>query len=120
MKQRKLASLLAVTLSLELMVSPLIPIAHAEEANPKKTADGPAADKANTGTKAANIVNSTAEAVGVTIGALGSIYNEVRPLITGNQMSPQMAGDMQKLQEQQTPTADKYFNSQKLMLIIWP
>lgn len=109
MNKRKLSSLLAVSLSLELMVSPIIPHVHAQPTNRGSDAE----------TKAAKVINSTAEAIGVSIQAAGQIWREVNPA-AGNPyagMTPQMAGDMQKFKEQMTPQPDKYFNPQKLMQI---
>lgn len=113
MKQSKLASLLAVTISLELMVSPLIPVAVAE--TPSTTTSPAPIGKRDPEKQAANVINTTAEAVGVTLQVAGQIYNEVRGTINNQSMTPQLAGDMAKLKEQMTPTTDKYFNAQKLM-----
>lgn len=102
MKQRKLASFLAVTLSLDLMVAPIIPVAKAD---PEK--------------QAAKLVNTTAEGVAVTLQAVGQIWGQIRQGMNVNQnsMTPQLAGDMNQLKGQQTPQPDKYFNTQKLMQI---
>lgn len=106
MKQRKLASLLAVTLSLELMVAPIIPSVHAQSRPTSMT------------TQAAKTINSTAEAFSVGLGAVGQIWGQVNNMNNPNGgMSPQMAGDMQKLGEQMKTQPDKYFNPQKLSQI---
>lgn len=104
MKQRKLASLLAVTLSLELMVAPLIPSVQAQTRSAS--------------TQAAQTINSTAEAFSVGLQAVGQIWGQVNNMNNPNGgMSPQMAGDMQKLGEQMKTQPDKYFNPQKLSQI---
>lgn len=109
MKTRKMASLLAVTLSFELMVSPLIPLAQA--ASEKNTKDR--------GAEPTGAVNKTADAIGATLQAVGQVWGQVRQGMNlgGNSMTPQMANDMAGLQEQQKPQQDKYFNSQRLMQI---
>ncbi len=100
MKQNKLASLLAVTLSLELMVAPIIPSVHAQSSKQAKT------------------INSTAEAFSVGIQSIGQIWGQVNNMNNPNAgMSPQMAGDMRKLGEQMQTQPDKYFNPQKLSQI---
>lgn len=105
MKQKKLASLLAVTLSLELMVSPLIPAVQAQTTTPapsqKQDGFGNAMNNVNQG-----------------LQALGGIWNSVNQARgQGGAMTGQMAQDMAKLKEQQTPQTDKYFNAQKLMQV---
>lgn len=114
MKQSKLASTLAVTLSFQLMVSPLVPIASAADEQETKNKPDRGADPE---LKAANAVNSTADAIGVAIEAVGQIWGQVRQGMSSNYMTPQLAGDLAKLKEQQTPSLDKYFNSQKLLQI---
>ncbi len=104
MKQKKLTSILAVTLSLELMVAPIIPSVQAQTVSAT--------------TQAAQTVNSTAEALQVGLQAAGNIWNQANRMMNPNSgMSPQMGGDMQKLNEQMQPQADKYFNPQKLSQI---
>ena len=98
MKQRKLAPLLAVTLSLQLVVSPVV---------------GYAADEKKTSTS--DVILGTSEAFATSIQAAGQIWSTVNQIKSGNQgLSGQAAFDMQKFQEQQTPQTDKYFNMQKL------
>lgn len=105
MKQKKLASLLAVTLSFELMVSPLIPAVQAQTTTP-----APAQKQDGFG-NAMNNVNQGLQ-------ALGGIWNSVNQARSqGGAMTGQMAADMAKMKEQQTPQADKYFNAQKLMQV---
>lgn len=124
MKTRKLASLLAVTLSFELMVSPLIPMARAAGDSVSATAasdnkSSSASQSRDRGPEPQSKVNSAAEAIGVTLQAVGQIWGQVRQgmNLNSNSMTSQMANDMARLQEQQKPQADKYFNSQKLMQI---
>ena len=88
MKQKKLGPLLAVTLSIELIVAPLIPSVHAQTTNKGM-------DAVNKGLQVLDTV-------------LQSTIQQ-RP-----QTSPRMAQDMAGLQGQQTPGPDKYFNLQKL------
>lgn len=102
MKQKKLSSLLAVTLSLELMVSPLITAAHAQSSQPSSG-------------------SNTAQNINQGIQAMGTLWNTVNQarMNQGMQgaMNSQMAGDMAKLKDQQTTQPDKYFNAQKLMQV---
>lgn len=111
MKQRKMAPILAITISVQLMVSPL---SYAEgtttEATPE---DKPAAKK----TSKAAMLNTAAEAVGAGLQITGEILKSVQNARQGNTLSTQMAFDMQKLKDQQTPQVDKYFNLQKLSMI---
>ncbi|WP_408095413.1 hypothetical protein ACJVC5_10255 [Peredibacter sp. HCB2-198] len=99
MKQRKLAPLLAVSLSLQMVVSPVMGIA-AEE---KKTS-------------ASDVILGTSEAFATSIQAAGQIWSTVNQIRSGGStgLSGQAAFDMQKLQEQQTPQPDKYFSMQRL------
>lgn len=92
MKQRKLSPLLAVTISLELMVSPL---AFANEKKEK----GVTAD----------------QVFGTVLGVASHIYNTVAG--QNMQPSPQLVGDISALNRQQQPLPDKYFNPQKLSQI---
>ncbi len=114
MKQKKLASLLAVTLSLELMVSPLIPAVQAQTTTPppSTTPQQPAASRESGFETGLNNVNQGLQ-------ALGGIWNSVNQARSQNSgaMNSQMAGDMAKMREQQTPQTDKYFNAQKLMQV---
>lgn len=114
MKQKKLASLLAVTLSLELMVSPLIPAVQAQTTTPppSTTPQQPAASRQSGFENGLNNVNQGLQ-------ALGGIWNSVNQARSQNSgaMNSQMAGDMAKMREQQTPQTDKYFNAQKLMQV---
>lgn len=97
MKQKRLAPILAVTLSLEMMLSPLA--AYAEDNSTAKK------------------INNTASAVSSGIQAVGAIWNQLNNGPQGNMLPPQTTADIQKLKEQQTPQVDKYFNAQKLMQI---
>lgn len=105
MKQRKLAPLLATTLSLQMMVSPLTGLA----ADTKSTSS-------SSSVKASDVVLGTSEAFSKTIQAAGQIWSTVNQIKSGGNsgLSGQAAFDMQKFKEQQTPQTDKYFNPQKL------
>jgi hypothetical protein len=111
MKHKKLSSLLAVTLSLELMVSPLIPAVQAQTTNP------PATTPTTTGTQNRDSFGSAMNNVSQGLQAIGGIWQTVNQARNGSQgaMTAQMAGDMAKMKDQQTPQTDKYFNAQKLM-----
>lgn len=100
MKSSKLTSLLAITLSFELLVGPLVPLAMAEE--PPK----PAKER-KTGPGAAEYINFGLQTA-------GQVLNQVRGQ---SSMTPQMAGDMYHLEQQRTPQPDKYFSAQKLGMI---
>lgn len=103
MKQRKLAPLLAVTLSLQMMVTPVM---------------GFAADEKKSSSSASDTILKTSEAFATSIQAAGAIWSTVNQARSGSSgMSQQGTFDMQKLQEQQTPQTDKYFNPQKLSQI---
>lgn len=91
MKQRKLAPLLAVTISLEMI---LTPVAFAQNKE-KKTG-----------------VN---EVVHGLLGAASGLYEKFRPQNQG--MHPQVAQDLAAFNKQQQPLPDKYFNGQKLSQI---
>lgn len=99
MKQRKLAPFLAVVISLELMVTPAL--TYAQE---KKTST-------------AQVINGTAEAIGTGIQVMGQIWGAANNANQANSLNTQTTFDMQKLQDQQTPQPDKYFNPQKLSKI---
>ena len=105
MKTRKLAPFLAVTLSLELMVAPILPHAYAQSNAPTQA---PQAQNQNK--------MGASEAVMMGLNIAGSIWNAASGSVR-NGMTPQMASDMQKLQEQQMPQPDKYFSAQKLSQI---
>jgi len=105
MKQRKMAPILAITISVQLMVSPLALAQEATTAAPPKKAS-----------KAA-MLNTAAEAVGAGLQITGEILREVHNARQGNSLSTQMAFDMQKLKDQQSPQPDKYFNLQKLSMV---
>lgn len=90
MKQRKLAPILALTMSLEMMLSP---VAFAQ----KKKEVG---------------VNDVFNTV---LGVASNIYEQIRS--TNQPMSPQTAQDMAGLSNQQKPMSDKYFSGQKLSQI---
>jgi hypothetical protein len=104
MKERKLASLLALTMSFQMMVSPVLAVAQEE-------GGGKARRSSNGATTATNV----AAGVGAVIQSIGQIYSEVKG--QQPQFNPQLAGDMQKLQGQMSPQPDKHFNAQKLMQI---
>ena len=88
MKLKKLAPLLSLALSFELMVTPVMSYAQ----------------------------TTTAEKFAGAIDATGRIWSMVNSMQRPTQ-SPQSMYDMQMLQQQQTPTQDKYFNLQKLSQI---
>lgn len=106
MKQKKLSSIFAITLSLEMMLSPLYP-AYAQGTPP--TAAPPSSSLSS--------VATNAEGINTVIQGLGNIWSAAVVRGNLNQMNPQMAGDMAELQSQQTVQPDKYFNPQKLMQI---
>ncbi|MFP5387022.1 MAG: hypothetical protein ACLGHN_13150, partial [Bacteriovoracia bacterium] len=111
MKQRKLGPFLAFTLSLELIISPLVPLAHAEDEGGAgtSTSSSTGSSKAQAEEKARTsmmMMNKTLEVV-------GTVYNSVMQN-QAPQMSGQMMGDMAQLTDQQRPQPDKYFNLQKL------
>lgn len=95
MKMKKLSPVLSLSISLQLLLSPLPTIA-AENNNNNKKVTG--ADIFNF---ASGVVNTAVQAYGAMNGA--------------NQMqSPQAGQDMAALTQQQTPIPDRYFNVQKL------
>ena len=100
MKQKKLGPLLAVTLSIELMIAPIVPAVQAQ--TPTRPPSG-----------STNTVNGGMDAVNKGLQVLDTVLQSVRQ----NQApptSPQFAKDMSGLQGQQSPGPDKYFNLQKL------
>jgi len=97
MKQRKLAPLLAFSMSLQMMVAPVV--AHGNDKAPAPTSSSSGA--------------STAEVFSAVLGVGQQILGQMNQ----NQMSPQLSIDMAALQQQQTPQMDKYFNQQKLSQI---
>lgn len=106
MKQKKLSSIFAITLSLEMMLSPLYPV-FAQDTPP------PTTPPARSGSIASN-----AEGINAVIQGLGTIWTAAVQRANPNPgMSSQMAGDMNELQGQQTVQPDKFFNPQKLMQI---
>lgn len=96
MNRSHVSKALALTLSLELIVAPIIPAVQAE------TTSRPASSQ----------VNGTANTINKTLQVVETVMRGVQP--QGSQMSGQMAMDMQALAQQQTPQPDKYFNLQKL------
>jgi hypothetical protein len=94
MKQPRLASALSLTISLQLMLSPLA--------------------VANSGQQQANrpTVNSV---INQTLNVAGQVYQAYSG--GGQGGGPQFQTDMAKLQQQQTPLPDKFFNPQKMMKI---
>jgi hypothetical protein len=96
MKQRKLASFLAITLSLELIIAPVI--SHAQM-------QGQMQGQAN-----------PAQTLNAGLQALGSIWSAANNNFNSG-MTSQMANDMQALGQQQSLQPDKYFNPQKLSRI---
>ena len=95
MKRNKLSTAMALSISLELILSPLP--AMAQNSNGDKIMSG--------------------ITQGLNLGM--DMYNTVRggPQQGGGQMSPQMATDMAALQKQQTPANDKYFTYDNLSKI---
>lgn len=102
MKQKRLASFLSLAMSLELMMSPLIPVARAQD-------DAPARSSSNK--------PSTAAILNTAITTIGQVYNTVTQNGNNNPLMQQMNSDMAQLQSQQTPQPDKFFNLQKLGMI---
>jgi len=96
MKLNPLARALSFLLSFELMVGPIIHSVHAQSS-------------------AGSAINTGAEILSSGIGALGKIWEATQGQNRGP--SPQLAADMQQFMEQQKPQPDKYFNTQKLMMI---
>jgi hypothetical protein len=107
MNRHKLASFLAVTLSLELMLAPIIPHVHAQSDNSKQDAKAKEAKRNNS----AQSVNAGLQAIGQIWGAASGMNNP------NSGMTPQMANDMQMLTGQRSLQPDKYFNPQKLSRI---
>ncbi len=106
MRNRKLSSFLAMALSLEMVLSPVIAVAQDTPTTP------PPRRNVNDG------INSAAETIGLGIGLAGQVWdNAMRANQPAAQQNPQLAADMQKLREQMTPQPDKYFNPQKLLQI---
>lgn len=101
MKLTPLTRILSLLICLELIAGPIIGVVRAEEA--KKSSS------------AGEMINSGAEILSSGIDALGKIWQATQGQNMGP--SPQVAGDMQQLQEQQKPQPDKFFNAQKLMMI---
>lgn len=93
MKQKRLAKLLTLAMSFDLMVSPLIPVVRAETSKP-----------------------STAQKLNSVINTIGQVYSQVSQQ-AGNQNMSQMNNDMSQLQSQRVAQPDKYFNFQKLAQI---
>lgn len=93
MKQRKLALVLAFTISMEMMVSPIIVYAQSE------------------GSKVTNTGANIANAIDMAAKVWSMVSSSMQP------MSQQSTFDMAELQKQQTPSPDKYFNMQKLSQI---
>ncbi len=116
MKQRKMAPILSITISVQLMVSPLAFATTEATATATATAVATQTPPAKKSSKAA-VLNTAAEAVGAGLQITGEILRSVQNARQGNTLSTQMAFDMQKLKDQQTPQVDKYFNLQKLSMI---
>lgn len=89
MKQKKLSSLIALSISLELVMAPLPVIAADESANQNKK----------------GFMDVAGQVINTGMGA----YNNLMGNGMGG-MPPQMNTDMAAFQQQQTPVPDKYFN----------
>ena len=83
MKHKKLPSFLALSISLELVLSPLPALAQNQ-----------------------NVMNTINQSVNLGMG----VYNTFRGNPGQQQMPPHVATDMTELRKQQTPGKDKYFN----------
>ncbi len=83
MKHKKLPSFLALSISLELVLSPLPALAQNQ-----------------------NVMNTINQSVNLGMG----VYNTFRGNPGQQQMPPHVATDMTELRKQQTPGQDKYFN----------
>jgi hypothetical protein len=94
MKLTPLNRLLSLLICQQLIASPMVGIARAEEAK-----------KSNS---AGEMINSGAEILSSGIGALGKIWQATQGQNMGP--SPQVAGDMQQLLEQQKPQPVPRFN----------
>ena len=95
MKQKKLAAILAFTISFEMMMAPVVGYAQSTTSS-----------SSNTASNIANAIDTAARIYSTVSGAMGN-----------NTQSPQTTYDMQQLQLQQTPSTDKFFNLQKLSQI---
>lgn len=102
MKLTLLARSLALVISFELISGPIVEMVQAQDSK--------------SGGSAGEAINSGAEILSSGISALGKIWDATQARQNMG-VSPQVAGDMQQLQEQQKPQPDKYFNAQKLMMI---
>lgn len=98
MKQKKLAPLLAVIMSVEMIIAPVI--AHGSDTQAPKKQQG-------------SSESSTAEIFSTVLQFGQGLVSQLNQ----NQMSPQLMSDMGTLQQQQTPQTDKYFNPQRLSQI---
>ena len=87
MKHKSYARLLAVVISFELIVTPVI----------SNVASGA----------------NTADIIGAGLSSIGTIWNQLNQ----GKQPPQMTFDMQQLKQQQNPQPDKYFTAQKLFQI---
>jgi hypothetical protein len=103
MKHKKLPSLLALSISLELVLSPLP--AFAQNSKPSSTKS----QNVNLG-KVMNTVNGA-----VNMGM--NVYNAFNGGGQSQQMPPHVASDMANLAKQQTPAADKHFTLQNMQKI---
>lgn len=92
MKRNKRGAVLALTIGLELIASPIVPVVQAQSG--------------------ANTINAGLRALGNVYNSVSNTMNQQNPMV-----SPQMTMDMAKLSEQQSPLQDKYFNAQKLSQI---
>ena len=101
MKHKKLPSLLALSISLELVLSPLPAFAETKS----KTG--------NQNAKTSSVMNTVNGAVNLGM----KVYNTFNGGGQGQQMPPHVASDMANLAKQQTPAADKHFTLQNMQKI---
>ncbi len=113
MRNRKVSSILAVAISLEMILTPVM--ANEQAATETRRVDNPVnAPRRNVN----DGINNTAETIGMGLGLVGQVWdNAMRANSPQTPQNPQLAADMQKLREQMTPQPDKYFNPQKLSQI---
>lgn len=120
MKQKNLAAILALNLSLQLIVAPVIPQSNAYAADPPPAPDTSTIGRESTtqppgGKKDGSVW--TAENVKGGIEQISKLWTTVNGMNQGPSMPPYMAADMQELGAQQMGQPDKFFNAQKLMQI---
>ena len=120
MKHTSIATTLALTLSFELIVAPVVPHlnALAQTPPPANTDSSTITESGNTTPPARQQSGWTAENISGGIRQLSNLWTTANGIMNPAPVAPShLSADMQELGSQQMGQPDKFFNAQKLMQI---